>query len=52
LQPTGEGIAFDSYGTGEFFTELLKKFSKEKYEEGGKLEYNKRRLTRMEDPRR
>ena len=52
LQPTGEGIAFDSYGTGEFFTELLKKFSKEKYEEGRKLEYNKRRQTRMEDPRR
>ena len=52
LQPTGEGIAFDTHGTGEFFTELLKKFSKEKEGKGRKLEYNNRRQTRIKDPRR
>ena len=35
LQPTGEGIAFDAYRTGEFFTELLIKFSKEKTKKAG-----------------
>jgi len=25
LQPTGEGIVFDTYRTGEFLEELLKK---------------------------
>jgi hypothetical protein len=52
LQPIGEGLAFDTYGTGEFFTKLMKKFSKEKDEEGRKLENNSRRQTRNEDPRR
>ena len=43
LQPTG--LAFDTYRMGEFFNELLKKFSDEKEEEGRKLEYNSRRLS-------
>ena len=52
LQPTGDRIALDTHRTGEFFTELLKKFSKEKEGKGRKLEYNNRRQTRIKDPRR
>ena len=33
------GLAFKNYGTGDFFTEMLKRFSQEKYEEGQKQEY-------------
>ena len=50
LQP--EGQAFGNYETGEFFTELLKKFSYEKDEEGKKQEYNARKQTKNEDPRK
>ena len=32
------GLAFENYETGEFFTELLKKFSQENDEEGRKQE--------------
>ena len=45
LQPTGKGLAFDTYRMGRFFNELFKKFSDEKEEEGRKLEYNSRRLS-------
>ena len=34
MQPTGEKLAFDTFGTGEFFSELLKKFSQERDKEG------------------
>ena len=30
LQPTGSGLAFVNYETGELFSELLKKFLQEK----------------------
>jgi len=36
--------------TEEFFSEMLKKFSQEKDEEGRILEYSNRRQTRNEDP--
>ena len=35
LQQTVEGIAFGMYTLPEFFTELLKKFSKEKMRKAG-----------------
>ena len=34
-----DGLAFDNYEIGEFFQELLKKFTHEKDEEGRKMEY-------------
>ena len=34
-----DGLAFDNYKIGEFFQELLKKFTHEKDEEGRKMEY-------------
>ena len=37
------GLAFDNYEIGEFFQELLKKFTHEKDEEGRKMEYLHRR---------
>ena len=46
------GLAFENYETGEFFTELLKKFSQEKDEEGQKQEYVTRKQGRNEDPRK
>ena len=52
LQQTVEGIAFDMYTLPEFFTELLKQFSKEKDEKGRRQEYTARRQMRIEDPRR
>ena len=50
LQP--DGLTFDSYETGEFFQELLKKFAQEKDEEGRKLEYLARKQSRNEDARK
>ena len=50
LQPNG--IAFENYETGEFFQELLKKFSQEKDEEGRKQKYLARKQTRNEDARK
>ena len=50
LQPSE--LAFDNYETGEFFTELLKKFSQEKDEEGRIQEYTNRKQGRNEDPRK
>ena len=38
-----DGLAFDNYKIGEFFQELLKKFTHEKDEEGRKMEYLHRR---------
>ena len=46
-----DGLAFDNYKIGEFFQELLKKFTNEKDEEGRKMEYLARRQTRNEDAR-
>ena len=34
-----DGLAFDNYEIGEFFQELLKKFTHEKDEEGRKMDY-------------
>ena len=51
LQPTGAGIAF-IYDRRVFFTEMLKKFSQEKEEEGRKQEYIVRNQGRNEDPRK
>ena len=50
LQPSG--LAFENYETGEFFTELLKKFSQEKDEEGRIHEYVNWKQGRNEDPRK
>ena len=50
LQP--EGLALENYETGEFFTELLKKFSQEKDEEGRKQEYTARKQEQNKDPRK
>ena len=52
LQPTGEELAFENYETGEFFTELLKKFSQEKDEEDWRQEYApaKRSLGEFKNP--
>ena len=44
-----DGLAFDNYEIGEFFQELLKKFTHEKDEEGRKMEYMARRQARNED---
>ena len=44
-----DGLAFDSYKIGEFFQELLKKFTHDKDEEGRKMEYMARRQARNED---
>ena len=44
--------AFDNYETGEFFTELLKKFSQEKDKQGQKHEYTARNQGRNEDPKK
>ena len=33
------GLAFERYETGVLFSEMLKRFSQEKYEEGWKREY-------------
>ena len=41
----------NSYEIGEFFQELLKKFTHEKDEEGRKMEYMARRQARNEDAR-
>ena len=38
LQHTGAGLAFVNYETGDFFSELLKKFSQEKDEPGDREE--------------
>ena len=46
-----DGLAFDNYKIGEFFQELLKKFTHEKDEEGRKMEYVQRRQARNEDAR-
>ena len=46
-----DGLAFDNYDIGEFFQELLKKFTHEKDEEGRKMEYMQRRQARNEDAR-
>ena len=46
-----DGLAFDNYEIGEFFQELLKKFTHEKDEEGWKMEYMVRRHARNEDAR-
>ena len=46
-----DGLAFDNYEIGEFFQELLKKFTHEKDEEGSKMEYLQRRQMRNEDAR-
>ena len=46
-----DGLAFNSYKIGEFFQELLKKFTHEKDEEGRKMEYMVRRQARNEDAR-
>ena len=46
-----DGLAFDNYEIGEFFQELLKKFTHEKDEEGRKMEYLQRRQARNEDAR-
>ena len=45
LQP--DGLAFNSYDIGEFFQDLLKKFSHKKDEEGRKMEYMSRKHARM-----
>ena len=44
-------MAFKKYETGVFFTELLKRFSEEKYEEGRKQEYLVRKQESDEDIR-
>ena len=44
-----DGLAFDNYKIGEFFQELLKKFTHEKDEEGRKMEYLHRKQARNED---
>ena len=44
-----DGLAFDKYKIGEFFQELLKKFTHKKDEEGRKMEYFARRQARNED---
>ena len=44
-------LAFDNYEIGQFFQELLKKFTHEKDEEGRKMEYLARRQDRNEDAR-
>ena len=49
------GLAFANYGTGEFFTELLKKFLQEKDKKGQKQEVEEvvaRKQGRNEDPRK
>ena len=46
-----DGLAFDNYEIGEFFQELLKKFTHEKDEEGWKMEYMAKRQARNEDAR-
>ena len=46
-----DGLAFDNYEIGEFFQELLKKFTHEKDKEGRKMEYLARRQARNEDAR-
>ena len=50
LQP--DGLAYNSYEIGEFFQELLKKFTHEKDEEGRKMEYMSRKQSRNEDARK
>ena len=52
MEPTGSGLAFENYETGEFFTEMLKKFSQEKDKEAWKQEYTARKQRRNEDPRK
>ena len=47
-----DGLAFDNYEIGEFFQELLKKFTHVKDEEGRKMEYLQRRQARNEDARK
>ena len=46
-----DGLAFDNYEIGEFFQELLNKFTHKKNEEGRKMEYLQRRQARNEDAR-
>ena len=46
-----DGLAFDNCEIGEFFQELLKKFTHEKDEEGRKMKYLARRQARNEDAR-
>ena len=38
FRPTG--LAFNKYETGDFYTEMLKRFPQEKYEEGKKQKKN------------
>jgi len=44
-----DGLALDNYEIGEFFQELLKKFTHKKDEEGRKMAYS--RQARIEDAR-
>ena len=46
-----DGLAIDNYEIGEFFQELLKKFTHKQDEEGRKMEYLQRRQMRNEDAR-
>ena len=46
-----DGLAFNNYEIGEFFQELLKKFTHEKDEEGRKMEYMAKRQAKNEDAR-
>ena len=46
-----DGLAFNNYKIGEFFQELLKKFTHQKDKEGRKMEYLQRRQSRNEDAR-
>ena len=44
-----DGLAFENYEIGEFFQELLKKFTHEKDEEGRKMEYMAQKQAQNED---
>ena len=46
-----DGLAFDNYEIGEFFQELLKKFTHKKDKEGRKMENLQRRQARNENAR-
>ena len=50
LQP--DGLAFDNYKIGEFFQELMKKFTHEKDKESRKMEYMARKQSWNEDARK
>ena len=44
-----DGLGFENYEIGEFFQELLKKFTHEKDEEGRKMESMSQKQARNED---